>query len=121
VSIFSDCIGVGLGAIEGCAGEVVQYHSPGRAPIEVTDAVADSVNGSEQVVAQTAVRSTSRMQWWVIRASKLEVEPLQGTLITRADGRRYQVQNPNRGPIWEWAEGQGTHYRICSVEVQRAG
>lgn len=120
MSIFSDCVGVGLGAIEGCAGEVVQYHAPGAEPIEVTDAVADSTSGSEQVVAQNAVRGTSRVQWWVIRASKLAGDPLQGTLITRANGRRYQVQNPNRGPVWEWAEGQNSHYRICSVEVKAA-
>jgi hypothetical protein len=118
MSIFSDCVGVGLAAIEDCARETVTYYAPNAEPIEIEDAIADRVNRNDQTVAQTSVKSTTRVQWWRIKASRLGGVPVIGATITRAGGKRYQLQNPNNGPVWQWAEGQNTHYLICSIEIK---
>lgn len=117
MAIFKDCINAGLTAMESVAGETVMYRVGPAAAVEITGAIAERTNQDERNATQSAMRTTHRMQWWRIRASKLASPPQHNATITRSDGTVYQIKNPD-GPVWEWAEGQNTHYRICTIEIK---
>ncbi len=120
MSIYSDCMGIGMSAIEDAAGEKITYRN-GATDLCIT-AVAEDTAEQDIEVGGNRITSITRTQAFLIRpkvlkADGVQFKPAQKHLIQRADGQWYRVQNPSGAPVWEWSGASRTHYRVYAVEI----
>lgn len=115
MSLFSDALSDGFGAIEDVGGELVTYtHADGTVVNNVV-AVPGKTEGQE-ISPGGKVLVTTRSSDWQIRTGQLSKEPSRGDKLVTADGRTYTAVPSVGGPVWVYSDTSETFYRIHFVK-----
>lgn len=122
MTLISDALSSGFSAIEDTAGEPIIIRR-GNIEDESFGVLGQSVSENNDGGGQTVIES--RTTDCLIRKDRYlhdaqPARPYFGDIIQTGDGRRFQVQADGGSPVWRWSDPYQTHYRIHTVELNRA-